>query len=220
MISKEVQAGQAVYSRGVLWVYDLWVHGMSNHFLWKCPTQKMVQFYNQHVSGNHLDVGVGTGYFLDRCGFPISKPRLALMDLNENTLRFCAKRLERYQPEVYVRNILEPIAFDQPKFDSIGMNYLLHCLPGDFQTKGDVFKHLRALLKSNGVLFGSTLLQQGVSPNKAAQWLMNTYNKKGIFCNRHDSLEVLKKQLKLYFSEVSIQTVGCVAFFWSKNRNL
>jgi len=42
--------------------YDLWVLGFSNTFVWRCPTRLLLEFYNEHISGNHLDVGVGTGY--------------------------------------------------------------------------------------------------------------------------------------------------------------
>ena len=59
-------AGTAAYSKPLLSIYDLWVLGFSNTFVWRCRTSIILAFYNQHVSGNHLDVGVGTGYYLDR----------------------------------------------------------------------------------------------------------------------------------------------------------
>lgn len=55
-------AGAAVYSKPLLSGYDLWVLGFSNTFVWRCPTRLLLEFYNEHISGNHLDVGVGTGY--------------------------------------------------------------------------------------------------------------------------------------------------------------
>ena len=61
---EQVTAGQAVYSKRVLRIYDFVVLGVSNRFIWKCPTQRLEQHYNQHITANHLDVGVGTGYFL------------------------------------------------------------------------------------------------------------------------------------------------------------
>ncbi len=53
---KDAKPGQAIYTRPFLTLYD------------------------QYVSANHLDIGVGTGYFLDHCRFPAANPRLALMD--------------------------------------------------------------------------------------------------------------------------------------------
>ena len=71
------------------------------------------------VTANHLDVGVGTGYFLDRCYLPSQTPRVALMDLNSNTLEFTSRRIARYNPKTYRRNILDPINLNVEKFDSV-----------------------------------------------------------------------------------------------------
>ena len=95
---KDILAGQAVYTRQILNVYDLLVLGASNRLVWKCPTQRLVEHYNRHITDNHLDVGVGTGYFLDKCRFPSTKPRVALMDLNQNSLDFAARRIARRSP--------------------------------------------------------------------------------------------------------------------------
>ena len=67
---EQVDAGQAVYTKGNLAAYDLFVLGISNRYIWKCPSVRIKEHYNQHLSSNHLDVGVGTGYFLDQCRFP------------------------------------------------------------------------------------------------------------------------------------------------------
>jgi len=135
------------------------------------------------------------------------------MDLNPNTLEFAAQRIARYQPATYLRNVLEPISLDASKFDSVGINYLLHCLPGTIDSKSVVFDHLRELMHPNAVIFGSTLLQGGVSRNWFAKRLMGVYNAKGIFSNRNDDLLGLTKALRLRFKEVSVEAVGCVAIF-------
>ena len=135
------------------------------------------------------------------------------MDLNPNTLQFAARRIERYRPATYQRNVLEPIALDADKFDSVGINYLLHCLPGAIESKSVIFDHLKELMHPNAVLFGSTLLQGGVSRNWFAKRLMDLYNAKGIFSNQDDHLSGLTKELRLRFKEVSVDLVGCVATF-------
>lgn len=210
---EQVNAGQAIYTRRTLAVYDLVVLGVSNHFIWKCPTQRLVDHYNKHVSANHLDVGVGTGYFLDQCQFPTPTPRIALIDLNANSLEYASQRIARYNPELYCKNVLEPIFWDKDKFDSVGINYLLHCIPGSIESKSVAFEHLKALMNPNAVLFGSTLLQGDVPRSWLAKKLMNTYNKKGIFSNQKDTLEGLKRMLNKYFREVSVEVVGCAALF-------
>ncbi len=210
---EQVDAGQSIYTKRTLNVYDLVVLGVSNQFIWKCPTQRLLDHYNKHVTANHLDVGVGTGYFLDRCQFPSPTPRVALMDLNSNSLEFAAQRITQYKPETYRRNVLDPIVLDVGKFDSVGINYLLHCVPGSIESKSVAFDHLKALMNPNAIVFGSTLLQGGVQRNWLAKRLMTTYNKRRIFSNQHDDLEGLKRSLSKRFRDVSVEVVGCAALF-------
>ena len=210
---EEVLAGQAVYTKEMLGAYDFMILGVSNRFLWKCPTQRLVEHYNKHVTANHLDVGVGTGYFLDNCTFPSATPRVALMDLNQNTLEYASKRIARYKPEMYRRSVLEPIQMDSPQFDSVGLNYLLHCVPGTIESKAIAFDHLKTLMKPKAVVFGSTLLHGGVPRSWFAERVMKAYNKKGIFSNREDHLDGLTKELNKRFKDVSVEVVGCAALF-------
>jgi hypothetical protein len=210
-------AGAAVYSKPILSIYDLFVLGFSNTFAWKSPSRLMVDFYNEHVSGNHLDVGVGTGYFLDKCTFPSSTPTIALMDLNPNSLRAASQRLSRYNPAIYVANILEPPDTELAGFDSIGLNYLLHCLPGTIPSKGVVFSNLMPFLNSGGVVFGTTILGQGVERNIIAKRIMKIYNWRGIFSNTQDNPADLENILKENYNDYSIRIEGCVAFFVGRN---
>lgn len=210
---EQVEAGQAVYSKRTLSIYDILVLGISNRWIWKCRTPRLLAHYDEHVTANHLDVGVGTGYFLDRCRFPSESPRVALMDLNPNTLEFASKRIARYQPETYVNNIFEPIPGDIAGFDSIGVNYLLHCLPGSIAEKAVAFDHLKSLMNPGATLFGSTILHSGVQRNWAAKRLMRFYNRKGIFSNTSDDLPGLERELTNRFADVAVEVVGCVALF-------
>jgi 2-polyprenyl-3-methyl-5-hydroxy-6-metoxy-1,4-benzoquinol methylase len=211
--SQQIVAGQAVYTRRTLAIYDFAVLGLSNRFVWKCPTRRLEQHYNRHLTANHLDVGVGTGYFLDRCNFPSSEPRISLIDLNADVLEFASQRIERFHPETYRRNVLEPLLIDAAKFDSVGINYLLHCLPGSIDLKAVAFDHLKPLMHPNAVLFGATLLQHGVPRSWSSKLLMAAYNRKGIFSNRQDDLDGLKRALAQRFRQVTVEVVGCAALF-------
>ena len=211
--NEQVEAGQAVYTERTLLTYDIIVLGISNRFIWRCPSAQIEKHYNQHISANHLDVGIGTGYFLARCQFPSPFPRIALMDLNPNTLEYVSRRISRYEPEIYRQNILDPISTDIQQFDSVGINYLLHCLPGSISDKAIVFDNLKPLMNPGAVIFGSTILQDGVTKSWLAQHLMNFYNQKGIFSNTNDDLSGLENALKQRFENVVIEVVGCVALF-------
>ncbi len=208
------EAGAAVYSKNVLSIYDPFVLGFSSRFAWGSPARQTVDFYNAHVSGRHLDVGVGTGYFLDNCTFPVAEPTIALLDLNGNSLRATAERLKRYGPKTYTADVLQPISLDEAPFSSIGMSFLFHCLPGSFPGKGTaVFSNLKPYLAPSGALFGTTILGSGVKANPLAKLLMGIYNRKGIFGNTADTLAGLEAALKGGFSDYSLVQRGLVAFF-------
>ncbi|MGO1120159.1 class I SAM-dependent methyltransferase [Rhodovibrionaceae bacterium A322] len=205
--------GAEFYTPKSLRIYDFLVHVVSNHLLWRCPTARIQALHNQHMSNNHLDVGVGTGYFLDKGRFPTPQPRLALMDLNTHCLAHAAQRVARYKPTLHEANILEPVYWQDDKFDSIGLGYLLHCLPGSMKSKAVVFDNLKPLLNDGGCLFGATILGQGVQLNAAARKLMGLYNAKGIFTNGEDNLEDLEANLKKAFRRYDLEVVGSVALF-------
>lgn len=210
---EQVHAGQAAYTDLTLMAYDFVVLGLSNPLLWKCPTEVLRAHYEKYVSNNHLEVGVGTGYFPDKCQFPSDSPRIALMDLNLSTLNHASKRIARYRPEHYQQNILEPIPPSIAKFDSVCMNYLLHCVPGAISEKAVAFDHVKAIMNPGAVVFGATILQGGVSRNWGARQLMKLYNKKGIFSNEMDTLDALETALNDRFDRTSIRVEGCVALF-------
>ena len=60
------------------------------------------------------------------------------MDLNLTCLEIAARRLARYEPERRAADVLESIANEGEPFDSIGLNYLLHCVPGSIRDKAVV----------------------------------------------------------------------------------
>ncbi len=211
--AEQVAAGAAAYSPRMLRLYDLLVLRISNPWIWRCPTRRLLAWYDEHSSANHLDVGVGTGYFLDKCRLPGEAPRLALLDLNANCLAAAAARVARYQPRCFTANVLEPIELDVEKFDSIGLNYLLHCLPGSLAEKAVAMRHLARLLNPGGVMFGSTILQGGVRRGWAARRLMALYNRKQIFSNTDDDLAGLERALADHLTETTLRVVGCVALF-------
>lgn len=205
--------GAAAYTPFTLALYDLAVLRLSNSLVWQCPSHVLLDFYNLHISDSHLDIGVGTGYFLDRCRFPSSAPKIALLDLNPHSLAKAAKRLRRYNPSCYIGNVLQGIEVGTSGFDSISLSYVLHCLPGNLASKSIVFSHAKSLLRDGGVIFGSTILGEGVRHNRLARQLMKLYNAKGIFSNLSDRQSDLEAGLKAHFEEHTIHIVGCVALF-------
>ncbi len=212
-MSKQVEAGQAVYSKALLSVYDWFVLGFSNSYLWHCPTSILEEVFVKNATLNHLDIGVGTGYYPHKCFNGSADRRLALLDLNPNSLEVAAARISRFKPEIYRANILDPLNLSCNKFDSISMHYLLHCLPGSLQAKSVVFENVGPYLADKGVVFGSTILGKDSDAGFFAKKVMAFYNRKGFFDNRDDHLNDLISVLNGHFAEVSINMVGCVAVF-------
>jgi ubiquinone/menaquinone biosynthesis C-methylase UbiE len=212
-VTKEAAAGAAVYTKFTLFFYDALVMVFENHFVWKCSTRKIINFYNHHISGKHLDVGVGTGYFLDNCAFPADKPVIHLMDLNRNSLEKTSKRIKRYNPVVHQWNILEPITIKLPKFNSICVSNILHCLPGNIYDKEIVLKNLKRFLNNDGTLFGLTILGRDVKVGILYKLFNSLYNRRKIFSNSNDSLAALDEILKSNFSKYTLDLEGSVALF-------
>lgn len=212
-MGKDVEAGAAVYNRATLLAYDLWVLGLSNRFAWHCPTALLLAHFDRHVGGRHLDIGVGTGYLLAHCRFPVSRPELVLADLNPASLAAAAHRIRRLQPRTHRINVLEPFALPEAPFDSVSMNYLLHCLPGNLEEKAAAIGNAAAQLRAGGVLFGATILGEGVRHNAFGRTLMRAYNRRGIFSNYGDSAVLLGDVLRRHLHDVEVRLEGKVALF-------
>src|SRR3546814_14658333 len=110
--------GQAVYTAATLKLYDAMVLGFSNRLLWGCPTAELVALYDANVSANHLDAGVATGYFLDRCRFPAPPLRHSLLHLNALCLAPPAARVARYRPPTLKDSVLAPVS--RPESGRVG----------------------------------------------------------------------------------------------------
>jgi SAM-dependent methyltransferase len=210
--SDRIEAGQAVYSPVVLRTYDWIVLGLSNRFLWRCPTAELRRLYDRNVSDRHLDVGVGTGYFLDRAKWPVARPEITLLDLNPNCLAMASRRIRRFSPQAVRANVLAPLPPLGP-FKSAGLCYLLHCLPGAIAEKAVAFDHLAPLLAPGARVFGATIVQGSAPRSRLAQAVMNLYNDKGIFSNADDAAERLDAALRKRFRGVEVRLRGTVALF-------
>lgn len=212
----DVDRAHAAYTKRSLAFYDWWVLGISNRSIWKCDTAKILDLYRAKLSANHLEVGVGTGYFLEH-SLPEGYSRIALLDINRDCLDRAARRIAAYKPEVHQENVLEPLHLKGRRFDSIAISYLLHCLPGSLGVKaGKVCDHLIPSLENDGVLFGSTILGLDIQRPMFARLLMRHYNRKGIFSNTQDSLGGIMETLSKRFKTFNVEVCGCVVLFWGK----
>ncbi|HEX9833753.1 MAG TPA: methyltransferase, partial [Mycobacterium sp.] len=191
---------------------NLYVLRFNNRWMWRCPRRRLLQHYDQHIRCSHLDVGPGTGWYLQHTTFPCQHPRVTLLDLSPNSLATAGKRLRTLSPALVASDIFSPIP-TQEKYNSIAANYVFHCIPGDWDTKSLAIKHIAAALSPDGVFFGSTILGQGVRHNLLGRRTMKRFNATGTFHNDTDDLLGLQKALDTHFEKSTTTMVGKVALF-------
>lgn len=208
----------SVYTPLSLKIYDFYVLRFSCRFAWVCPNREILKLYEQFASNKHLATGVGSGYFLNKFHWNHLTPDLTIFDLNQDCLDFCAARIKRLQPKVVQGDLSHTIALANDSYQSICLNFVLHCIKGDLRQKAVVFDNLKALLAPGGVIFGATILNHGVKQNFLSRKLIKIYNKQGIFGNENDSLDDLIFILEQRFKEVEITVIGSVALFSARKN--
>jgi SAM-dependent methyltransferase len=209
----ETHPSVAVYTPARLALYDLFILGVSCSLVWRCPKRHFLDLYDRHVGSPHLDIGVGTGFFLDRCRFPVERPQITLLDPSAACLSKATRRLERYSPRVVKASALDPFEFGADRFASVALNGVLHCLPTTPEAKASVFRNLKPLLEDGGVVFGSTILGTGVEHGRIAQRMLTLYNRERLFTNLADDLGSLERALAHTFADQHIEVRGSFALF-------
>lgn len=173
---KSSAAGANLYTPLTLRLYDFWVLNITNTYGWRCPTNTvLLPFFQQNLNNNHLDVGVGTGYYLAESTVPPTT-KVTLCDLNAHSLSAAEARFGREDTACLLHDIFKPLPTEE-RFESISMFYLLHCLPGPTSRKTAVFSTLKKNLTDDGVLYGATVLAKGVHHNWMGRVLMWWYNR-------------------------------------------
>ena len=212
-----VRDGYKTYHRRALSCYDMVVfHGSLPRF-WRCPLENLTELYTRSLGARHLELGVGTGYLMEHSRFPVSNPKITLVDLNEATLDYTAKRMRFFETAKVVGNALEPRPVAKSSHDSAALSLLMHCIPGSLLDKGVAIKHAAATVRPGGIVFGSTVLSQGVPVSRAGRRLMKKFNDKGIFHNDKDSLQDLRTVLEQNFADFELYTRGSVGLFRARN---
>ncbi len=209
--SDPAYAGQKDYGKAMLAVYDWWVMGVMSRIAWKVDIPEMVEFYREHISTNHLDVGPGTGFLIDEADLP-DDARVVLLDPNPNVLAHASKRLARLAPETVEADVLKPLPVEGP-FDSACLANVLHCLPGPIEDKARAIEHIAAVLSPDGVLSGSTVLGDSADHNGIATSFLKAVNKRKAFDNLGDSVEGIRAILEASFEEVEVTDAGSMAYF-------
>jgi SAM-dependent methyltransferase len=206
--------GQADYSPLLLKLYDPIVIGFVAWFVWRCPADPILDGYRNNIRDNHLDVGPGTGYCIDRSGLPDGS-RVTLVDPNWNVLRHASRRLRRLDITSIEADVLKPLPVQGP-YDSAALNLVIHCLPGPLSRKALAVANVAATLAPDGVLFGASVLGRSGNHSWLARRVLTAFNRRGAFDNLDDSEAGLRSILEASFEHVDLETVGSIAVFTAR----
>jgi SAM-dependent methyltransferase len=207
--------GQSDYTRLLLNVYDPFVLGFAARFVWRCPTTRLVEGYRQHIRDRHLDVGPGTGYFLEQSGLPDGS-RVTILDPNANVLDHASRRLRHLDVTAVEADVLKPLPVDGP-FDSAALHLVIHCLPGPLPRKAGAVANVAAVLAPTGVLFGASVLGTSGPQTWLSRRVLDAFNRRAAFDNLNDTEQGLGEILAASFEHVELETVGSVAIFAATN---
>lgn len=203
--------GQSDYTRPLLTLYDPMVLGFAARFVWRCPTTRLVEGYRQHIRDRHLDVGPGTGYFLEQSGLRDGS-RVTILDPNANVLDHASRRLRHLDITAVEADVLKPLPVDGP-FDSAALHLVIHCLPGPLPRKAAAVANVAAVLAPTGVLFGASVLGTSGPQTWLSRRVLGAFNWRAAFDNLHDTEDGLREILTASFEHVELETVGSVAIF-------
>ena len=203
--------GQADYTGVFLRLYDALVLGPIVRYVWRSPAEPIAAMYRKHIRPNHLDVGPGTGYFIDHAGLPAGS-RVTILDPNTNVLRYVSRRLRDLEVVAVEADVLKPLPVAGP-FASAGLNGVLHCLPGPLDRKAAAIANIARVLAPHATLFGSTVLGRSARHTRAGRAMLTAFNRRGVFGNLDDTDDGIADILRRSFDQVSIETVGGMAIF-------
>jgi Methyltransferase domain len=206
--------GQRDYNGLLLNVYDPLVLPIAR-FVWRCPTTRLVERYRQAIRDQHLDVGPGTGYFLEHAGLPDGS-RVTILDPNSNVLGHVSRRLRSLDITAVEADVLKPLPVDGP-FNSAALHMVIHCLPGPLARKAAAVANVAAVLAQTGVLFGASVLGTSGQHTWAARRLLGAFNRHGSFDNLGDSEDGLRDILGGSFEHVEVEAIGSIAVFAASN---
>jgi SAM-dependent methyltransferase len=208
---ERARRGWRDYTPFLLRIYDPIVLGVVARVVWRIPTKAMLNSFRQLIGPTHLEVGPGTGWFLERSG-RMSSTSLTILDPNPNVLRHVSRRLRDVPVTAVEANVLKPLPVEGP-FASAGLTAVIHCLPGPPERKEAALRNIAAVLAPDGVLFGATVLGRSGNHTWLARRVLTLFNRQGGFSNLDDSVTWLRAALGRSFASVEVSEVGSLAVF-------
>ncbi|KAF2228853.1 hypothetical protein EV356DRAFT_476415 [Viridothelium virens] len=206
------------YNSALLYIYNILVLSLVNTYIWRCPTKEnMLALYKQRAGRRHCDIGIGTGYYLDHLDYA-DDASVDLIDIETTPLSSTQNLLRRRNPRLPIHTHVRDILSDEKlpgdvSYDSVGLTYLWHCLPGPASRKARIFSKIEEVVSPGGVVFGATVLGRGPWHGWSASCLVRVLNWIGQFDNMNDTKDTVQKGLEENFRDVKTWIVGSVLLF-------
>ena len=205
--------GYDYYTPGTLRIYDLYVLGFNNRFVWRCPTYKLRALFARLATPRHCDIGVGSGYFLKHQQAKAPFERLHLVDASAATI----ERVRRMLPDPAITSDCTDVSKGMSEIPepvtSVSLNYLFHCMAGPVDNKEAVLAGLKNIAVPGAAVFGSTIVNDPKYQGRLARRVLAAFNKKGIFDTSDDSAENICKMLNRHMDKVHTTMCGSVLIF-------
>jgi hypothetical protein len=208
------RAEHQIYTRRFLAIYDTLILGFYLRWVWRCPRALLAERYRLHTGARHLDVGPGTGYFLDVAELH-EGTAITLLDPNPEVLAYAAQRLGRHAPSTVRADACEPLPIVGP-FESAALNLVLHCIEGEGR-KAAALRHVAATLDEDGLLFGASVIGTPEAHSRLGRTALAALNRRGIFSNLADTEAGLRDMLSEAFDDVVLERIGAVAVFTARH---
>ncbi|MGI9515632.1 MAG: hypothetical protein ACR2NP_01185 [Pirellulaceae bacterium] len=204
--------------------YDLVVPGWLSERVWRCPASQLDEMYERFSRPRHLDIGVGTGFYLQRLLNTDWNPcRLILADANPDCLEYASRQLADVPHETVQIDVLDldpQLAARLGTVESIAANFLLHCLPHGIASADGLADLASEILVDDGIFFGSTITGEVAGQQPTSRRVMRLFNRLHIFGNRGDNVYQLQMLLSSRFAHCRIRSAGCVTMFAASNAPL
>ena len=192
-----------------LFAYDYLVNDINCNFVWKCNQHKIIEHYDSNVTNNHVEIGPGTGFFLQNRQYNT----LQLIDINKDILVNANENLKENSEKIqtYCHNIFSSSSLHINPSRSIGLTYVLHCVPGKIENNlNDLIQNIQF---NNYTLFGASVVNDSKETNMFAETELLWLNRLGIFNNENDTYSGLREYLEASGLEYNLRLEGYVAIF-------
>ncbi len=191
-----------------LFFYDYLVNNINCSFVWKCNQQNILSNYS-NITDRHMEIGPGTGYFLKDKSFNT----LQLIDINNEILTNASQNLRDNcsQIKTYKHDIFTSSLPQLSKCNSIGITYVLHCIPGKIENNLDNL--IQNIPFNNYNIYGASVIRDPSDKNMLAELELFWLNKLGIFNNNDDTYLGLYEFLENSGFKYSLKLEGHVVIF-------